>query len=277
MCPTLNQQQVAELGSLLSDLARVYGYDFREYAEASLRRRLLLWLAGSGFGSFEAARLPLLRDPALFEGVLRGVTVNVSEMFRDPQVFKLLREQVVPHLATYPAVKIWHAGCASGEEAYSMAILLDEEGLKGRYRIYATDINQQVLKTAQDGIFPLSGMRLYTQNYQKSGGRSAFSDYYTAGYDHALLSASLKEGIVFAQHNLAVDGCFGEMQLVFCRNVLIYFKQSLRRRALELFDASLSPGGFLCLGTKETLDGSELGSRYQEVGSHSRIYRKRYG
>ncbi|GFO60632.1 chemotaxis protein R [Geomonas silvestris] len=274
---TLNLQQAAELGRLLADLARVYGYDFRDYAEASLRRRLLLWLAASGFGSFETARRALLRDPALFEGLLDGVTVNVSEMFRDPQVFKLLREQVVPHLATYPFVKIWHAGCASGEEAYSMAILLDEEGLKGRYRIYATDINQKVLKTAQDGIFPLSGMRLYTQNYQKGGGRGAFSDYYTAGYDHALLSAALKEGIVFAQHNLAVDGCFGEMQFVLCRNVLIYFKQSLRRRVLELFDSSLTPGGFLCLGTKETLAGSELAPRYQELAPRSRVYRKRYG
>jgi len=157
-----------------------------------------------------------------------------------------------------------------------MAILLNEEGLEGRYRIYATDINQQVLKKAQDGIFPLSGMRLFTENYQRSGGRRAFSDYYTAAYDHALFSPALRDGIVFAQHNLAADGCFGEMQLICCRNVLIYFKHPLRRRALSLFDSSLMPGGFLCLGTKETLDGSDLSAHFEEIEPRSRLYRKRY-
>lgn len=266
-----------ELELFLEGVARVYGYDFREYAEASLRRRLRQWLAGSGFASFAQAQVRVLREPALFEGLLRGVTVNVSEMFRDPQVFRAIREQVAPHLKTYPFVKVWMAGCAGGEEAYSMAILLEEEGFGGRYRIYATDIDPGVLQQARDGVFALQQMKLFTHNYQQSGGRTGFSDYYTARYDRALLSPSLREQMVFASHNLAVDGVFGEMQLVLCRNVLIYFRQPLKERALALFDASLAAGGFLCLGTKESLEGRLIADRYREIEPHSRIYRKRYG
>jgi chemotaxis protein methyltransferase CheR len=265
-----------EMDLLLQGIARVYGYDFTEYADASLRRRMRQWLADSGFSSFAAAQPQVLRDAAVFDGLLRGITVNVSEMFRDPLVFKAIREQVVPHLKTYPFVKIWDAGCASGEEAYSLAILLEEEGLRGRFRIYATDINQLVLKKAREGIFPLKDMKTFTYNYQKSGGRSSFSEYYTAQYDHAMIRPSLKEDIVFAAHNLAVDGDFGEMQMVLCRNVLIYFKQSLKERALGLFDSCLTPGGFLCLGTKEALEGRAVASHYQEIARGSRIYRKRY-
>jgi chemotaxis protein methyltransferase CheR len=266
----------SEIGLLLEGVAKVYGYDFRAYSEASLRRRMNQWLADSGFASFAEAQAEILRNPAAFEGLLRGITVNVSEMFRDPLVFKTIREQVVPLLKTYPFVKIWHAGCASGEEAYSMAILLEEEGLKGRFRIYATDINQGVLGKAEEGIFPLKEMELFTQNYQKSGGRSSFSDYYTARYDHAMLMPSLKKHIVFASHNLAVDNDFGEMQMVFCRNVLIYFKHPLKDRALGLFQSCLAAGGFLCLGTKETLDGRAIASHFEEIAPRTRIYRKRY-
>jgi chemotaxis protein methyltransferase CheR len=272
----VDELQNMEIGILLEQVAEVYGYDFRGYSEASIRRRMVQWLLDSGFPSFVEARARVLRDPAVFEGLLRGITVNVSEMFRDPSVFSAIREQVVQHLKTYPFVKIWHAGCASGEEAYSMAILLEEEGLGGRYRIYATDINQKVLQRAQEGIFPLRDMELFTRNYQKSGGSSSFSDYYTARYGHAMLTPSLKQHIVFASHNLAVDGDFGEMQMVFCRNVLIYFKQPLKERALKLFDSSLSAGGFLCLGTKETLDGRAIYPHYAELAPRTRIYRKRY-
>jgi chemotaxis protein methyltransferase CheR len=197
-------------------------------------------------------------------------------MFRDPFIFSTIREQVVEHLKTYPFIKIWHAGCASGEEAYSMAILLEEEGLKGRFRIYATDINQGVLQKAQQGIFPMEDMKLFTRNYQRSGGKNSFSDYYTARYDHAMLMPSLKEHIVFASHNLAFDGDFGEMQMVFCRNVLIYFKQHLKNRALNLFNSILAGGGFLCLGTKETLDGRTIEPHFAEILPRTRIYRKRY-
>lgn len=265
-----------ELGLLLDGIAKVYGYDFREYAEASLKRRMIHWLGTSGFDSFGQALPHILRNPVCFEDLLRGITVNVSAMFRDPFVFKTIREQVTPYLKTYPFVKIWHAGCASGESAYSMAILLEEEGLKGRFRIYATDIDQEVLSKARQGIFPLKDMRQFTYNYQMSGGRSSFSDYYTARYDHAVLMPSLKEKIVFSTHNLALDGEFGEMQMVLCRNVLIYFKERLKDRALSLFHSCLSDGGFLCLGTKETLDGRTIAPHYQEFAPHTRIYRKRY-
>jgi len=265
-----------EMGLLLDGVAQVYGYDFREYAENSLKRRMTQWLRASGYASFGQALPHLLRDPALFEGLVRGITVNFSAMFRDPHVFKTLREQVTQYLKTYPFVKIWHAGCASGEEVYSMAILLREEGLQGRFRIYATDLDQHVLRKAQEGIFPLKEMKLFTHNYQKSGGRSSFSDYYTARYDHAILEPSLREDIVFASHNLAADSAFGEMQLILCRNVMIYFQQPLKERAVDLFHSSLVDGGFLCLGTKETLDGRAVASRYQEIAPHSRIYRKSY-
>jgi chemotaxis protein methyltransferase CheR len=271
-----SELQDIEIEPLLERVAEVYGYDFRDYSEASVRRRIFQWLSESEFASLAQAPVQLLRDPAVFEGFLRGLTVNVSEMFRDPAVFSTIREQVVQHLKTYPFVKIWHAGCASGEEAYSMAILLEEEGLKGRFRIYATDINQGVLQKAQQGIFSLEEMKLFTRNYQTSGGRNSFSDYYTARYDHAMLMPSLKEHIVFASHNLAFDGDFGEMQMVFCRNVLIYFKQPLKNRALNLFSSILAEGGFLCLGTKETLEGRAIGPHFAEISPRTRIYRKRY-
>ncbi|GFO56906.1 chemotaxis protein CheR [Geomonas sp. Red276] len=266
-----------EMELLLEGVARVYGYDFTGYAEASLRRRMLQWLADSPFGTFAEAQPRLLREPHLFEGLLRGLTVNVSEMFRDPWVFRAIRELVVPHLKTYPFVKAWVAGCATGEEAYSLAILFREEGLAGHYRIYATDLNPYVLEKAKEGVLPLREMRRYTGNYQKSGGRSSFSDYYTAGYDRALIDPSLREEIVFASHNLGVDAAFGEMQLVLCRNVLIYFKRQLKGRVLSLLDSCVPPGGFLCLGTKETLEGYPQGPHYLEVEPQTRIYRKRYG
>ena len=266
-----------EIRLLLEGLQRVYGYDFRDYAEASIKRRLSHWLAESAFATFSQAQSDLLRDPQLFASLLQGITVNVTEMFRDPAFFKAIREQLVPFLKTYPFVKIWHAGCATGEEAYSMAIVLNEEGMAGRYRMYATDIDEAVLQRAQEGVLPMAEMQGYTRNYQKSGGRASFADYYTARYDRAILSAELKAGIVFAPHNLASDAEFGEMNVVLCRNVMIYFKPALKERCLRLFDASLLAGGFLCLGLKETLDGRETRGAYQELAPGLRIYRKRYG
>ncbi len=265
-----------EIKLLLEGTYQVYGYDFREYSEASLRRRLLQWLSGSGFATLSLAQSSLLRDRELFATLLRGITVNVSEMFRDPAFFKAIRELVVPHLKTYPFVKIWHAGCASGEEAYSMAILLEEEGMKGRFRIYATDINEEVIRTAQAGIYPLQELQRFTRNYQQAAGTGSFADYYTARYDRAILNASLRENIVFAAHNLAVDADFGEMNLILCRNVMIYFKQPLKERALGLFDGSLVPGGFLCLGTKESLNHRHITDRYEAITPRMQIYRKRY-
>lgn len=266
-----------EIGLLLEGVHQVYGYDFRDYAEASIKRRLSLWLNESGFATFSEAQGRLLRDPVLFDSLLQGITVNVTEMFRDPAFFKTIREQVIPFLKTYPFVKIWHAGCATGEEAYSMAILLNEEGMAGRYRMYATDIDEAVLDKAAAGIVPMDEMKKYTRNYQKSGGKASFADYYTARYDRALLDTSLKKDIVFAPHNLAVDAEFGEMNMVLCRNVMIYFKPQLKERCLRLFDNSLLPGGFLCLGLKESLDRKKIADRYEELVPQMRIYRKRYG
>ncbi|CAH2031647.1 CheR family methyltransferase [Trichlorobacter ammonificans] len=265
-----------EIRLLLEGVYQVYGYDFRDYAEASLHRRLAQWLPGSGFATFSEAQSQILRNRPLFDSLLRGITVNVSEMFRDPIFFKAVRTQVVPHLKTYPFVKIWHAGCASGEEAYSMAILLQEEGLAGRFRIYATDINQEVIRRAQEGIYPLQEMQRFTRNYQQGGGSASFADYYTARYDHAILNGSLRDSIVFAAHNLAADADFGDMNLILCRNVMIYFRQRLKERVLTLFDRCLLPGGFLCLGAKETLDNRSIAGRYELLAPRVQIYRKRY-
>lgn len=265
-----------EIKLLMEGIFQVYGYDFRDYAEASLKRRLTQWLTLSRFRTLSYAQAELLRDPATFLTLLKGITVNVSEMFRDPAFFKAIREYVVPYLKTYPFVKIWHAGCSSGEEAYSMAILLLEEGLEGRFRIYATDINQDIISRAQQGIYPLQEMQRFTRNYQQAGGTGSFSDYYTARYDHSILSPKLKQNMVFAAHNLAVDADFGEMNLILCRNVMIYFNQPLKERVLELFDTSLVTGGFLCLGTKESLDNRHIISRYEAITGRMQIYRKRY-
>jgi chemotaxis protein methyltransferase CheR len=273
---TEDEVQAIEIRLLLEAAFQAYGYDFRDYAEASLTRRLRRWLAGSGFATFSAAQAGLLRDPEVFRGLLAGITVNVTEMFRDPAFFRCLREQVVPHLKTWPFVRIWVAGCATGEEAYSLAILLVEEGLGERFRIYATDIDQAVLASAEKGIYPLRDMQRFTQNYQKGGGKAAFSDYYSAAYDHALLMPALGRQIVFASHNLAGDSDFGEMHMVLCRNVMIYFKAPLKARVLGLFQTCLMPGGFLCLGLKETLAGQAAAPQFTELGPRLRVYRKRY-
>jgi chemotaxis protein methyltransferase CheR len=274
---TAGEVQNVEIRLLLKGIHEVYGYDFRDYADASMKRRLTHWLAESGFDTFSAAQSRLLRDTALFDSLLRGITVNVTEMFRDPAFFKAFRSQVVPFLKTYPFVKIWHAGCATGEEAYSMAILLNEEGMTGHYRMYATDINEAVLQRAAEGIVSLADMQKFTRNYQKSGGTGSFADYYTARYDRAVLSGALKKDIVFAPHNLATDAEFGEMHVVLCRNTMIYFKPALKERCLRLFDSSLLPGGFLCVGLKETLEEKSVADHYQEHVPGTRIFRKRYG
>ena len=271
-----NHVTSVEMSLLLEGIQRIYGYDFRDYADASLTRRLSQWLAESEFDTFSQAQSQLLRDRVLFESLLRGITVNVTEMFRDPDFFRSLRTHIIPYLKTYPFVRIWHAGCATGEEAYSMAIVLHEEGMAGRYRLYATDINEAVLHQAKEGIMPIAKMQDQTRNYQKSGGRASFADYYTARYERALISDEIKKDIVFAPHNLATDSVFGEMHLILCRNVMIYFQRGLKERCLDLFDQSLAPGGFLCLGLKETLDGTSISDKYEEMPSRVRIYRKSY-
>lgn len=265
-----------EIDLLLDGIRRAHGYDFSGYADASLRRRLHHWLSTSGFPSFGVALPALLRDAAACAAMVHALTVNVTEMFRDPSFFKALRERVVPHLRTYAHARIWVAGCASGEEVYSLAIVLQEEGLLANCHIYATDLNQAVLAQAKQRILPLNAMQACTRNYQLAGGKAAFSDYYTARYERAIIDPALVQNVVFAPHNLATDSDFNEMQLILCRNVLIYFKATLKERVLGMFDDCLSPGGFLCLGTKETLDGRNIAAHYVEEDGRMRIYRKRY-
>lgn len=261
---------------LLEAVYEAWGYDFRGYSERSLMRQLDRWLSTSGFETFSAAQGRLLRSREVFESLLAGLTIHVTEMFRDPEFFRAIRELVVPHLKTHPFVKIWHAGCASGEEAYSLAILLAEEGLAGRFHLYATDISPEALLRAEEGVLPMAAMQQFTESYIRAGGRAAFSDYYVADGRGAKLRPALREPISFASHNLAGDASFGEMNMVLCRNVLIYFDEQLRESVLELLDESLLPGGFLCLGTKESLERNRVAGGYEPLVRPLNIYQKRY-
>lgn len=270
------QIEEVEVELLLEAVHRVWGHDFRQYARASLRRRLALWMSDSGYSTLSEAQGQVLRDPLAWDALQRGLTVNVTEMYRDPEVFALLRAEVLPVLQTYAFSKIWVAGCASGEEVYSMAILLHEAGLAERCRIYATDLNEEVLQRARAGVYSLEQMRRYTGAYQRAGGRASFSDYYSARYGHAIMAPELRRSVVFAAHNLATDSAFGEMQLVLCRNVMIYFNAALTERVLALFDGCLSRGGFLGLGQKESLAQRPIGRAYQALREDVVVYRKLY-
>jgi chemotaxis protein methyltransferase CheR len=270
------QNEKIEIDLLLQAIYLKYGYDFRSYAKASIRRRVRRHLAKTGLPSVSQMLHRTLYDPTYFEGLLLNLTINVTEMFRDPLFFKTLRE-VLPGLMKEPRPRVWHAGCASGEEVYAMAILLREEGFSGNCRIYATDANDAVLDTACKGIFPLSQMKTNTRNYQQSGGRAVFASYYTARYGNALMHQDLKQNILFSNHNLTTDGVFGEMDLILCRNVLIYFNRELQDRVLELFWDSLAPGGILCLGARESVRFSPIGHRFETISKAHKIYRKRSG
>ena len=217
----------------------------------------------------------VLHDSAVMERLLLDLSINVTAMFRDPTFYSSVRDTVIPLLRTYPFIRIWHAGCSTGEEVYSMAILLHEEGLYDRCRIYATDINEAVLEKARKGIFPLANMQEYTSNYLKAGGKTAFSDYYTANYESAIFSQKLRENIVFAQHNLASDAVFNQFNLIVCRNVLIYFNRELQDRALGLFREALVRNGYLGLGSRETLQFSAHADAFEAVDRNQRLYRRR--
>lgn len=264
-----------EIHLLLEDIYLRYGADFREYSPTSVRRRVTLAVTQLGYAGIPELRNQILADAKNYTQLLDFLTVPTSEMFRDPSYFRALRENVVPLLRTYPSIKIWVAGCSRGEELYSLAILLREEGILEKTVIYATDINPLSLERAKSGIFPLDLASKYTENYQKSGGKSAFSDYYQAGYGSIIFDASLRANVVFADHSLATDRVFAEVQFVSCRNVLIYFKRSLQDRAFRLFTESLSSRGFLGLGSKETLRFSPLYEEFEEFVREDRIYRKR--
>ena len=263
-----------ELELLLEGIYRRYGFDFREYAPASLRRRVRRRMHGEDAGSISALQELVLHDPAVMERLLLDLSINVTAMFRDPSFFLSLRENVVPLLRTYPFARIWVAGCSSGEEVYSLAILLDEEGLAERVRIYATDINEAVLEQARLGVFPLDKMREYTQNYIRAGGTQAFSEYYVARYDGAQFSRSLVENVVFAQHNLASDAAFNEFHVIVCRNVMIYFDKSLQEHVHRLFHESLARLGVLALGQKETIRFSPHEESYEVLDADEKLYRK---
>jgi len=263
-----------EMGLLVDAIYLRWHFDFRGYAQASLRRRLK-----TAMGRFSCTSLSQLQDKVLhqsdfFPALLDYLTVQVSEMFRDPDYFLALRREVVPLLRTYPSLKIWVAGCSTGEEVYSLAILLREEGLLERTQIYATDINPVSLDKARQGIFPMEAVRNYTANYQRAGGKQAFSDYYTAAYDAARFDPSLCASAIFADHSLATDSVFAETHLVSCRNVLIYFNRALQDRALGLFHESLCHRGFLGLGAKESIDFSAYAGRFDTLARPERLFRK---
>jgi chemotaxis protein methyltransferase CheR len=263
-----------EVEALIEEIHRQYGYDFRGYARASVYRRIKRFLGQRHLQDIEALREEVISDSFFFESFLQEVTVNVTEMFRDPTFFLSLRENVLPILSTYPFIKIWDAGCSTGEELFSLAILLEEEGLLGRTKIYATDINQKVLKQAREGIFPASNMAAYTSGYYAAGGKKAFSSYYTSNYGSVKFDSSLIRNVVFYPHNLATDSSFNEFHLILCRNVLIYFNRQLQERVLRLFDESLVSLGYLGLGKRETMAMSPISSSYGLVDKSNRIYRK---
>ena len=262
-----------ELEYLIKDVYDLYGYDFSLYSRASFKRRVNRICLIDKFTSFAELRYTLINEPNYLKRFIEEVTVNVTEMFRDPYFFKELRENILPQLGTYPLIRIWIAGCSTGEEAYSVAILLKEAGLYHKSLIYATDINPSVLETARAGVFPISQMKTYSENYILSGGKKDFSDYYTANYDSARFDSSLKEKMILSTHNLVSDSSFNSFQLIVCRNVLIYFDKPLQERVFKLFDDRLENLGYLALGSKETLRFSNLGKTYQQINDQ-KIWKK---
>jgi len=264
-----------EIDLLLEAIYRRWGYDFRSYARASIERRIAQFMSGAGCASVSEMIPQVLHDKAFFARLARYFSIPVTEIFRDPLVYRSLREKVVPLLKTWPHVKVWHAGCATGEEVYSLAIVLREEGMYDRATIYATDFNEDVLEKAREGVYEIGEFQDATRSYQQAGGKGSLADYYHARYDAAILDATLRDRIVFASHNLASDRVFAETHLICCRNVLIYFNRELQNRVLRLFTESLVYGGFLCIGTKEDLRFSDVCDQYEIVDDAARIYKKR--
>lgn len=264
-----------ELQLLIDAIYLKYHYDFRGYATASLKRRLTTAMGRFGCPTLSQLQDKVLHDPATFPALLDFLTVPVSEMFRDPSYFRALRENVVPLLRTYPSVKVWVAGCSTGEEVYSLAILLREEGLLARTLIYATDINPHTLQRAEAGVYEVDRIAGFTENHRRSGARSSLSDYYTAAYGRAVFDRSLRQHIVFSDHSLATDSVFAEVQLVSCRNVLIYFNRELQDRAVGLFKDALCRKGFLGIGAKESLRFSSHAKAFLEISREDRVFQTR--
>lgn len=264
----------SDMDRLLSTVKGVYGYDFTEYAQASLKRRIIRFMQRHEFEDADQVITAMAMDSALFHRFVFDLSVVVTEMFRDPWVYQTIRSKVIPWLKTFPFIRIWHAGCATGEEVYAMAILLQEENLTKRTQIYATDLNDEALEKARAGIYSLSRIKEYTRNYQKAGGKGSFSDYYHAKYDAAIMAPELRHNITFANHNLVTDTVFGEMQLIMCRNVLIYFTRPLQNRVLHLFSESLCSSGILCLGTKESIQFSPAHQYFDAIEPEEKIFKK---
>ena len=263
-----------EIKLLTEGIYQHYGFDFRDYSLPSLKRRIWKRVYAEGLSTVSGLQEKVLHDPGCMERLLLDLSINTTAMFRDPSFYLAFRQEVVPLLRTYPFVRIWHAGCSTGEEVYSMAILLYEEGLYERCRIYATDINEAVLQRAKEGIFPINTMRENTSNYIGAGGTGTFSEYYVAKYDYAIFRPSLRENVVFAQHNLVTDSSFNQFNVIFCRNVLIYFNNTLQERVQKLFLDSLETFGILGLGKKETLKYSNVIENYDVIDEEERLYRR---
>lgn len=266
-----------EIPLFLEAIFQKYGYDFRDYSIAHLKRRLMHRMALGNFESISLMQDKILRDKSFLIDLLEDLSINVTEMFRDPEFYLSFREQVIPNLRTYPYIKIWHAGCSTGEEVYSLAILLKEENLLDRCQIYATDFNRKVLEIAKLGIYPTQDLERHQRNYLNSGGLGKLSDYYTLKYGAIKLDHTLSRKIVFADHNLVTDTVFAEVNLIFCRNVLIYFNKDLQGKVINLFHQSLSSSGFLCLGTKESVRFTHLENSFIEIDPKQKIYKKKIG
>ncbi len=263
-----------EISLLLEGVYRHYGFDFRQYARASIRRRLWRRAYAEGLPTISALLDRVLHHPDAMERLLLDLSINVTSMFRDPTFFAAFRSKVVPVLRTFPFLRIWNAGCSTGEETYSLAILLHEVGLLERTRIYATDLNEAVLRTAADGVFPLAKMQEYTENYLAAGGSRSFSDYYVSAYGRAQFNRTLTENVVFAQHNLVSDRSFNEFHVIICRNVMIYFDRDLQDHVHALFLDSLVPLGVLALGHKETVRHGRYAGHYEAIDDQERLYRR---
>ncbi|MBN1764709.1 MAG: protein-glutamate O-methyltransferase CheR [Sedimentisphaerales bacterium] len=266
--------ETIELDLLIEAIRRRYGYDFREYNKETMARRISHNLSYAGLNNISELIPRILKSKASFERLFYDISITVTEMFRDPRFYVYLRQKVIPVLKTYPFIKVWHAGCASGQEVYSLAIVLQEEGCYDKTQIYATDINDAALAKARAGIYQIENIKKYITNYQQAGGRESFADYFHANYNSAIMNASLKRNVTFANHNLVTDGVFGEMHLIFCRNVLIYFNKPLQEQVFDLFYESLCRKGFLCLGSKESLSLSFLKGKFCEYDPELKIYQK---
>lgn len=268
------QVEDIEIKLLLEGLFLVYGTDFRNYASASLKRRILESMRAEGLETVSDYQALVLHDRVAMERLLVRLSIHVTSMFRDPTFYLTFRQKVVPLLKTYPSVRVWHAGCSTGEEVYSMAILLEEEGLLSRAKLYATDISKDVLRRARDGIFPLAQMQEYTVNYLRAGGKRQFSDYYMAQYDNVLFHPRLKQNLVFLEHNLVTDSSFNDFHVVLCRNVMIYFNKILQQRVHDLFYQSLVMFGIFGTGNKESLKFTTHEDAYESLDAQDRLYRK---